>query len=245
MYGIITKVRIKTEFLKNMSNYILKIIRLRNSYTDKSAPRAATQYKALLLRSGIMYTSRPFSKLLPRRFIIFFLLLISTFFFNAQAEDLTIKAVVIPGAPIITKDKKTIYGLELVFNKSPKEYWVYYSEQKKKLVVDFYGVHIKGKPKVDFSGRGVFKDFEIVNSKTKLSLSEKNSSVLIGLDPDPGWHFKAGVVDNRIVRIIAWRDISKLTKVETKKRAIWPYILLILLGASATFGIAIIINNYR
>ena len=192
----------------------------------------------------VAFISRLFSNLLSERFIASFFL-ISTVIFSAAAKDLTLKAVVIPGAPIITKDKRIMYGLELVFNRSPKEYWVYYSEQKKKLVIDFYGVHIKGKPKIDFSGRGVFKNFKVVNSKTKLSLSKKNSSVLIGLDPDPGWHFKATVVDNMIVRITAWRDISGLTKVRKEKKVIWPYILSIILGATATFGIIIIINNYK
>ena len=228
-YSIITKTYLETEFtvestiffLGNMKSCYLKIVNIKR----------------------VAFISGLFSNLFSERFIVSFFL-ISTVIFSAVANDLTLKAVVTPGAPVITKDKRIIYGLELVFNECPKEYWVYYSEQQKKLVIDFYGVHIKGKPKADFSGRGVFKNFEVVNSKTNLSLSKKTSSVLVGLEPDPGWHFKAVIVDNRIVRISAWRDISEMAKVD-KKKAVWPYILLIILGASATFGIVIIINNYK
>jgi len=149
-----------------------------------------------------------------------------------------LRAFVLPGAPVINKkEKKVLYELDLVFNAEPKDFWVYYNNSKKKLVIDFYGVHIQGKPKLDFPGRGVFKDYKIINSETKMSLSNKQSSVLIGMEPDPQWILKTTVIDKRIVRITAWKDITKLTK-GSKKKKINPlilYLVITILAASLAF----------
>lgn len=154
--------------------------------------------------------------------------------------DLTLHAIILPGPPKILKDKRIMYGLDLVFGDKPVDYWIYYSRNEKSLVIDFYGVHIKGKPKVEFSGRGVFKDYKIINSKTKLSLSKKHSRVFVRMDPDPEWHFKSTIIDNRIIRIILWKDITPLTRIVEKKIKAWPLILSGMLVLSA--GVIWIVN---
>jgi len=175
--------------------------------------------------------------------VVFFITLYSI---SAAAEDLILRAFVLPGAPIINKkEKKVLYGLDLIFNAEPKDFWVYYNNNKKKLVLDFYGVHIKGKPKLDFPGRAVFKDYKIINSDTKMSLSNKQSSILIGMDPDPQWLFKATVIDKRIVRITAWKDIAQLTK-GTRKKMRNPFILylvLSILAVSLAFTAVLVYKN--
>ena len=158
--------------------------------------------------------------------VVFFITLYSI---SAAAEDLILRAFVLPGAPIINKkEKKVLYGLDLIFNAEPKDFWVYYNNNKKKLVLDFYGVHIKGKPKLDFPGRAVFKDYEIINSETKMSLSNKQSSLRIGMVPDPQWIFKAAVIDKRVVRITAWKNIGQITK-GTKREKRHPLVLYLVI----------------
>lgn len=141
-------------------------------------------------------------------FSLFFLISV-----NAGEGTCTIHAVVVPGAPIIRKDKTVIYGLDLVFDKVPEDYWMYYSKRKKKIVVDFYGVHIKGDPEVP-TGRGVFSGVVIENGETKLSLSKRQSRIFIGIKENSKWHFKAETTDKNIIRISAWKNISGLTKIK-------------------------------
>lgn len=190
-----------------------------------------------------VFSNFGFSLFAKRLLVLFFLF--ATYVLGETSDDLTLHVIILPGAPKILKNKKIMYGLDLVFGKEPKDYWIYYSKMKEKLVIDFYGVHVKGKPKVDFSGRGVFKDYKIINSKTNLSLSKKHARVLIGMEPDPEWHFKSTVIDDRIVRIIAWKDITPLTKIEKKKRKAWPYILLGVFVASAAVSAIVVAKEYN
>jgi len=172
--------------------------------------------------------------------------LVALYCISGAAEDLTLLAFVLPGAPIVNKqEKKVLYGLDLVFNAEPKDFWLYYSSAQKKLVLDFYGIHITGKPKLDFPGRSVFKDYKIVNSDTRMSLKNKKASIYIGMDPDPRWVIKAVVIDKRIVRITAWKDIAQLTRV-TKKKKRNPFVLymvLTILAASIAFVAVAIIDD--
>ena len=190
-----------------------------------------------------VFSNFGFSIFAKRLLVLFFLF--ATYVLGETADNLTLHAIILPGAPKILKDKRILYGLDLVFGKKPKDYWIYYSKVKGKLVIDFYGVHVKGNPKVDFSGRGVFKDYKIINSKTNLSLSKKHARVLIGMELDPEWHFKSTVIDDRIVRIIAWKDITPLTKIEKKRRIVWPYILLGVFVASAAVTAIVIAHEYN
>jgi hypothetical protein len=177
--------------------------------------------------------------------VLILLILFTTYGLGETTGDLTLHAIILPGAPKILKDKRILYGLDLVFGKKPKDYWIYYSSVKGKLVIDFYGVHVKGKPSVDFSGRGVFKDYKIINSKTKLSLSRKHARVLIGMEPDPEWHFKSTVIDDRIIRIVAWKDIAPMSRIEKKKKNAWPFVLLGVFVASAAVSTAVLVNRYN
>ncbi len=77
----------------------------------------------------VAFISRLFSNLFSERFIVSFFL-ITTVIFSAAAKDLILKAVVIPGAPIITKDKRIMYGLELVFNRSPNTGFIIASKKR-------------------------------------------------------------------------------------------------------------------
>ena len=177
--------------------------------------------------------------------MVVLVILFTAYVLGNTSDDLTLHAIILPGAPKILKDKKIMYGLDLVFGKKPIDYWIYYSKVKNKLIIDFYGVHVKGNPKVDFSGRGVFKDYKIINSKTNLSLSKKHGRVLIGMEPDPEWHFKSTVIDDRIVRIIVWKDITPLSRIEKKKKIkAWPFVLLGVIVASAAVSTAVIVYKY-
>lgn len=145
-----------------------------------------------------------------------------------------------PGAPVITKNKRMTYGLDLVFDTVPGDYWIYYSNNTKKLVIDFYGIHIQGDPEITLSGRGVFRDVAVENYNTNLSLTRRRSAILIGVIPDPGWHFKAVSISRKIIRIIAWKDIAGLTKVKRRRKKVGLYVFLAVLTAIVT-GAAIFI----
>jgi hypothetical protein len=64
------------------------------------------------------------------------------------------------------------------------------------------------------------------------------------MEPDPEWHFKSTVIDDRIVRIIVWKDITPLSKIEKKKRKVWPFVVLGVLVASAAVSTAVIVYRY-
>ncbi len=144
-------------------------------------------------------------------------------------------SVTVPGAPIIIKNKRIMYGLDLIFDTVPTDFWVYYSDTKKKLVVDFYGIYVTGEPKVELTGRGVFQDVMIDNYTTNLALTKKRSTILIGVVPDPGWHFKAVAINRRTIRITAWKDITGLTKIERNKNIVGRYLLITVLVSLLTF----------
>lgn len=156
--------------------------------------------------------------------------------YETEIKEHTLYSVTIPGAPIIVKNKKIMYGLDLIFDTVPGDYWVYFSENTKKLVVDFYGIHIMGDTKVDLSGRGVFRDVLIDNYDTNLSLTAKRSTILIDVVPDPGWHFKAASINNRVIRITAWKDIAGLRKIERKEKVVGRYIIIAALISLITFA---------
>lgn len=179
------------------------------------------------------------------RFVLLVLIII-TFVMCAAARDLTLRFVRIPNAPIINKGKKIVYVLELVFDNNPRDYWIVYNSRKKKLVVDFYGTHIKGKSKADLPRSGIFKDIKIVNRRTKLALSGKNSNILIGIKPEPaGWHFKSVTTSKNVIRITAWKDMNFSTKkVEKNKRSLpLLYICIAGLVSLVTFGTILIIGS--
>lgn len=163
--------------------------------------------------------------------------------YGIEVKEHTLYSVTVPGAPIIIKNKRIMYGLDLIFDTIPGDYWVYYSENTKKLVVDFYGIHIAGDTKVDLSGRGVFRDVLIDNYDTNLSLTSKRSTILIDVVPDPGWHFKAVSINNRVIRITAWKDITGLTKIERKKKVVGRYIIIAALISLITFACVYAINK--
>jgi len=164
--------------------------------------------------------------------------------YEIKTKEHMLYSVTVPGAPIIVKNKKIMYGLDLIFDTVPGDYWVYYSENTKKLVVDFYGIYITGDTKVDLSGRGVFRDVTIDNYNTNLALTNKRSTILIDVVPDPGWHFKAISVNNRVIRITAWKDITGLTKIERKKKAVGRYVIITALVSLITFVSVYAINKY-
>ncbi len=175
------------------------------------------------------------------------ILLFSHAFSDKQGEH-ALKSVTVPGAPIIIKDKdqnkKIMYGLDLIFDRAPKDFWVYYSKNIEKLVVDFYGVNIKGKPKTELSGRGVFKSVVINMHKTNLALSKKRTVILIDVKPDPGWHFKASSINPRVIRVTAWKNIAGLTQVKRKRKTAGRYIIITLLVSVLTFVGVVAISRY-
>ena len=76
---------------------------------------------------------------------------------NSFANDYVLKSVLIPDAPRINNDKNVLYKLDLIFDKCPPDYWINYNKRKEKLIIDFYGTNIVGKPEVSLSERSVFK----------------------------------------------------------------------------------------
>lgn len=142
---------------------------------------------------------------------------------SAKGNDHSLVLVREPSAPIFKNDKTNnkiiMYSLEFLFAKhAPLDYWIVYNAKMKKLILDIYGSHIIGKPKIDLSGRGVFKNIEIVNTKTKLSLSGKRSNILIEIEEDDEWHFKAITSKKRKILITAWKDISALSDISNKNK---------------------------
>ncbi len=175
------------------------------------------------------------------------ILLFSHAFSEAQEEHV-LRSVTIPGAPIIIKDKdknkKIMYGLDLIFDRAPKDFWVYYSKNIEKLVVDFYGINIKGKLKTELSDRGVFKSVAIKTHETNLALSKKRAVILIDVKPDPEWHFKASSINPRVIRVTAWKDITGLTQVKRKRKTAGRYIVITLLVSVLTLvGVVAISRN--
>ncbi len=181
-------------------------------------------------------------RLLIRSIIV--MVLLSSHIFGAEPKEYILYSVTVPGAPIIIKNKKIMYGLDLIFDQAPKDFWVYYSKNIEKLVVDFYGISIKGKPKTEMSGRGVFKSVVIDTFETNLALSKKRAAVLIDVTPDPGWHFKASSINKRVIRVTAWKDITGLTKIEQKRKRAGRYIIITLLVSVLTFVGVVAINKY-
>ena len=153
-------------------------------------------------------------------------LIIAIHSFNSFANDYVLKSVLIPDAPRINKEKNVLYKLDLIFDKCPPDYWINYNKKKEKLIIDFYGTNIVGKPEVSLSERSVFKKIDIENSETKLSLTGKGSKILINIDLDQEWHFKATSINDTTIRINAWKDISDLSIVEQNKKPVRFYIFL-------------------
>ncbi len=108
-------------------------------------------------------------------------------------------------APIL-RDKRLYYTLDLVFDETPRHYWVYYDGRDREFVVDLYGAEIKARSELDTVVGIVFKGLSVVNRESSMSLSGKQAQIRIG--SEPGWHFTADEVDHKTVRISAWKRIE-------------------------------------
>ena len=153
-------------------------------------------------------------------------LLILFFIFSAYAsEDVKLESVPQIHSPVIQKNRVE-HKIDFVFLKCPKEYYVYYDNNKKKMVIDFYGVRING-PKLKLRESSLLSDLEIINTQTSMSLTGERSQIMFSLES--GWHYEASTVSEKVLQLQFWRNLKPVEfKTRRKYNPFAPLIITVL-----------------
>ena len=152
------------------------------------------------------------------------------------AESFTLKKVTDENIPQIRKHRLS-YNVDFQFNKCPENYWVYYDQPIKKLVLDFYDVTLEG-PETEFTGNSLFKELEIKNLTSVMALSGERSQIIFPLDS--GWHIQSSQPDEKTLRITLWKDLGNSLVDKKKKRPFLPWII----AAGAVVVVAVLGGVY-
>lgn len=163
--------------------------------------------------------------------------------FYLYAAECVLRDVIQQRAPVI-KNKRVTYTMDLVFDNTPKNYWIFYDKKAETLVIDIYGSHIqKAKTLKIPPSRGFFRGVETSNHNTAMSLSGLQSKIKIGADD--GWHFEASTLDTSVIRISAWKNIEKKSDEPKKNIGVVLTFCISAVCLVSGFIIAIIIVNSR
>jgi len=127
------------------------------------------------------------------------------------------------GKPPRISKKVIYYTINFAFFRSPENFYVYYEPSIKKLVLDFYETQIEG-PEQDFLGNSLFKNMEIKNFTSVMSLSGERAQILFPLDT--GWHVASTIQNEKVIELTLWKKLvtnpAKPVQVKRKKSFITP-----------------------
>jgi hypothetical protein len=156
------------------------------------------------------------------------------------AQDYFLLSVMKAGAPAI-KNRDLIFKTNLRFRKAPENFWIHYDAGRKALAIDIYGGTIDTQSLVVVGTNEVFKEIEIRNQTTTMSLSGKQA--LIYLKAEPGWHFEAASISKTTIQITSWKEMPtpKPDIAIRKGRRVFLYSLAFLGAAAVTFFLILII----
>ena len=141
------------------------------------------------------------------------LLILFLIFSVYASEDVKLESVPQIHSPVIQKNRVQ-HTVDFVFLKCPKEYYVYYDSNKKKMVIDFYGVRING-PQLKQRESSLIGDLEIINTQTSMSLTGERSQIMFSLEN--GWHYEATTVSEKVLQLQFWRNL-KPVEFKTKRK---------------------------
>jgi hypothetical protein len=134
------------------------------------------------------------------------------------------------------------YSLDLVFTSRPEYFWSYYNSVDRALIIDLYGGHVKP-VRMKLPATTPFKEINIRNLSTRMTLSGKQAQIVISLDGD--WHIESQPLGNTTIHLIIWKE-AKIQKEEIKpKRAhfFYAYVAAAVAAAWAVLGIVMAIQK--
>lgn len=143
------------------------------------------------------------------------LLLVGTSLSAAALPDsLTLLAVPPVNAPEIA-NKRIKTTINLIFDRTPPEYWIYYKKESGRLVCEFFGVHLRD---TSFTLRGtdILRDPQITNGTTDMALNKKHST--ISFEMEQGWHYESWVMPGNVLKLQVWMPLDPEKRLNSKKK---------------------------
>ena len=152
--------------------------------------------------------------------ITLFLASITCFTFAAPGDTITLKNIPDVPAPVYN-DKKIWYTVNLIFDKCSKDYWIYYDDSLKQLVIELIGAHVVTDGVV-ISGTPIITNPTVSNHETDLALNGKKAQ--IRFDMEDLWHYDEDwVIDGKVLQFKLWMPFNTRKALNRKKS--WPYII--------------------
>lgn len=152
--------------------------------------------------------------------ITLFLVFLSFFTFAVPGDTITLKSIPDVPAPVY-KDKKMWYTVNLIFDRCSKDYWIYYDDSLKQLVIEFMGTHVVSDD-VMVNGTPVITNPTVSNYETGLAFNGKKAQIRFDMK-DP-WHYDEDwVIDGKVLQFKLWMPLNTQKALNRKKS--WPYII--------------------
>jgi hypothetical protein len=155
--------------------------------------------------------------------------------------DISLLMVLPVDVPII--EKKTIRrNVDLVFDRCPHEYWVYYNKKESRLVVEFFGVHINA-PSIEIKDGSIVSDLKVINNETLFALNKKNSQISMLMKDK--WHFDSWIIRGKVLRIQLWVPLNPSRTLGKGKRSVLlPVVLISMVVVIMTAGLVVGLNRW-
>lgn len=149
-------------------------------------------------------------------------------------DTIILRAIPPVEAPVINK-KILSLTIDLSFDNCPQEYWIHHDKETERLIIEFFGVHIKA-PATEIQGTSVISDLTVENDTTDLSLQGKSAKLSMALEK--GWHYESWILNDKVLRLQLWMPLNP-RKVFTgrKNRVALPLLLTTVLVAGITYVI--------
>jgi hypothetical protein len=125
---------------------------------------------------------------------------------SGPGDTILLKYIPVVLAPEIELKEKVIRNtVDFVFDKCPKDYWVYYDKRARQLVIEFFGVSLKAEsPRI--KGTSIVGDPSISNHETSLALNGKSAQVRMNMNEQ--WHYDTWVINGKILRLQLWKPLK-------------------------------------
>jgi hypothetical protein len=120
------------------------------------------------------------------------------------AATCVLSGISVSKVPVI-RNSRMVYEMNLVFDKSPQDFWAYYDAKRSSIVVDVYGDSVKGEDK-SLPKNLVFKRMTVRNMSSPMSLSGARSQLRIEIDS--GWDVSALPVGSDTLRVLVARQLA-------------------------------------
>ncbi len=170
------------------------------------------------------------NSVLMKKILFFFPFFLITSIF--AEENIRLLNIPMVEAPVIENNVLKI-KVDLVFDKCPEEYWIYYNRGTGRLVIEFFGFHMDAPP-LKIQGTSVLSDPVHSNNETNLSLKGKSCTVSMAMQQ--GWHYDSKVLDGKVLRLQLWMPLNpQKTLMANKKRFVLPIILTLVGAAGLTY----------